>query len=123
MTYYMDIIMVPIQIIVALFTVYYTVLAISGMFRKKEVKILTPKNRFAIIVAAHNEEQVLGALIDNLFMLKYPRELYDVYVVADNCTDGTAQLARDHGAIVYERFNKEEVGKGYAMDWLFHKVY
>lgn len=55
MTYYMDIIMVPIQIIVALFTVYYTVLAISGMFRKKEVKILTPKNRFAIIVAAHNE--------------------------------------------------------------------
>ncbi|WP_459540485.1 glycosyltransferase family 2 protein [Negativicoccus succinicivorans] len=123
MTYYMDIIMVPIQIIVALFTVYYTVLAISGMFRKKEVKILTPKNRFAIIVAAHNEEQVLGALIDNLFMLRYPRELYDVYVVADNCTDGTAQLARDHGAIVYERFNKQEVGKGYAMDWLFHKVY
>ena len=90
MTYYMDIIMVPIQIIVALFTVYYTLLAISGMFRKKEVKILTPKNRFAIIVAAHSEEQVLGALIDNLFMLKYPRELYDVYVVADNCTDGTA---------------------------------
>ena len=56
MTYYMDIIMIPIQIIVALFTVYYTVLAISGMFRKKEAKILTPKNRFAIIVAAHNEE-------------------------------------------------------------------
>lgn len=122
MTHYMDIIMIPIQIIVAFYSIYYFVLAIFGLWRRKEKKILTPKSRFALIVAAHNEKEVIEALVDNLFMLNYPQELYDVYVVADNCTDNTAQLARDRGAIVFERFNKELVGKGYAMDWMFQRV-
>lgn len=122
MTYYLDIIMIPIQIVVAFYTFYYLLLAISGMRRKREEKVLIPRNRFALIVAAHNEEQVIGALVENLFMLEYPREMYDVFVVADNCTDATAAIAREHGAIVYERFNDELIGKGYAMDWLFQKV-
>lgn len=122
MTYYMDIVMIPIQIIVAFFTIYYFILAMFGIWRRREVKICSPRNRFAMIVAAHNEKDVIEALVDNLFMLNYPRELYDVYVVADNCTDNTAELARARGAIVYERFNKELVGKGFAMDWIFQKV-
>ncbi len=120
--YIMDIIMIPIQIIVIFFTFYYFLLAMFGLWRKRETKITTPEKRFALIIAAHNEEQVLGELIDNLYMLNYPRELYDVYVVADNCTDSTAELARAHGAIVHERFNRELVGKGYAMDWMFRRV-
>lgn len=56
-------------------------------------------------------------------MLKYPKELYDVYVIADNCTDHTADIARKHGAYVFERTNKELVGKGYAMDWVFPKIF
>ena len=45
-----------------------------------------------------------------------------MFVVADNCTDSTAQIAREHGAAVYERFNKAEVGKGYALEYLIDKI-
>lgn len=123
MNYALDIIMLPVQWIVVFFTMYYILLAIFGTWHPKEKKILTPKNRFAMVIPAHNEEMVLGDLLDNLKMLKYPKELYDVYVIADNCTDGTAELARQHGAYVFERFNKELVGKGYAMDWVFPKIF
>ena len=48
--------------------------------------------------------------------------MYDIYVVADNCTDNTADICREHGAIVKVRTNKEEVGKGYALDWMFSQM-
>ena len=79
---------------------------------KERKKNYTPKNSFAIIVCAHNEEAVVGQLVENLKILDYPKELYDIFVVADNCTDKTAEIARNAGAIVHERENKEEVGKG-----------
>lgn len=123
MNYSLDIIMLPVQWIVIFFTAYYIVLAIFGTWHPKEKKILTPKNKFAMVIPAHNEEMVLGELLDNLKILKYPKELYDIYVIADNCTDRTADIAREHGAYVFERFNKELVGKGYAMDWVFPKIF
>ncbi|NLP42302.1 MAG: glycosyltransferase family 2 protein [Veillonellaceae bacterium] len=123
MNYVFDYIMIPMQLIIVFFTLYYFVIAIFGMWRRKEDKILTPKKSFAIIVAAHNEENVISQLVENLHVLKYPRELYDIYVVADNCKDNTAQLARNAGAIVYERFNLNQRGKGYAMEWMFAKLF
>lgn len=62
-------------------------------------------------------------LLENLKILKYPKELYDIYVIADNCTDSTAEVAHRHGAYVLERCNKELGGKGYAMDWAFPKIF
>lgn len=73
---------------------------------KKEKKILTPQKTFAVIVAAHNEAAVIGQLVDNLRRLDYPKELYDIFVIADNCTDNTAQIAQECGAIVHERFTE-----------------
>ena len=90
---------------------------------QKEKKILTPQKTFAVIVAAHNESAVIGQLVDNLKMLDYPKELYDIFVIADNCTDNTAQIARDCGAIVHERFNDKERGKGFAMEWMFARLF
>lgn len=119
MNYVFDYIMIPMQLIIVFFTLYYFIIAFFGVWNRKEIKIMEPHNSFAIVVAAHNEEQVIGQLIDNLHMLRYPRELYDIYVVADNCTDKTAQIAKASGAIVYERFNQELRGKGYAMEWMF----
>ena len=123
MNHYLDIIMFPIQIIVGIFTIYYTVIALFGMWHRKETNLAAPKSRFAIVIPAHNEAMVLGDLLDNLRILKYPKELYDVFVIADNCTDNTADIARAHGAHVFERENKELVGKGYAMDWVFPKIF
>ena len=121
--YILDWIMVPIQIIIFLFTVYYFLIGVNGLWRKKEKKILTPQKTFAVIVAAHNESAVIGQLVDNLKMLDYPKELYDIFVIADNCTDNTAQIARDCGAIVHERFNDKERGKGFAMEWMFARLF
>ena len=67
--YILDWIMVPIQIIIFLFTVYYFLIGVNGLWRKKEKKILTPQKTFAVIVAAHNESAVIGQLVDNLKML------------------------------------------------------
>ena len=112
MDYLLDLILIPMQVIIVIYTVYYFVLAVIGMWRSRVHKNYTPKNSFAIVVCAHNEEAVVGELVKNLRSLDYPDELYDIFVVADNCTDKTAEVASAAGANVHERFNKEEVGKG-----------
>jgi len=123
MNYLFDYIMVPIQIIIFLFTMYYFLIGFCGLWRKKEKKILIPEKTFAVIVAAHNEEPVIGQLIDNLQTLEYPKDLYDIYVIADNCEDNTVAVAKSAGAIVCERTNAEKKGKGFAMEWMFEKLF
>ena len=115
MTSYFDIIMIPLQVMIVFFTIYYFVLSLFGILPgKKEKKITTPKTTFAVIAAAHNEERVIGELVENLRMLRYPDSMYEIFVVADNCTDHTADVARKAGASVHERFNDTEKGKGFA---------
>lgn len=75
-------------------------------------------NKYAVIIAARNEELVIGQLIKSIKNQNYPESLIDIYVVADNCTDRTALVAEEAGAIVRERFNKTQVGKGYALDYM-----
>ncbi|WP_027937408.1 glycosyltransferase family 2 protein [Anaeroarcus burkinensis] len=123
MNYIMDIIMIPIQAMIAFFSVYYFVLACFGFWKKREKKNFQPKHTFAIVVSAHNEESVIGQLVENLHVLRYPKELYDIFIVADNCTDSTARVARESGAIVHERFDTEKRGKGFAMEWMFARLF
>lgn len=80
------------------------------------------RGRYAFMISARNEESVIGQLCDSIKNQKYPAELFDIFVVADNCTDSTADVARAHGAVVYERFNKEKIGKGYGLEYLFECV-
>lgn len=118
-----NVIMLPVQFIIIFFTFYYFVLSMFGLYRKQEIKILKPEKSFAIVVAAHNEETVIGPLLENLLLLDYPKNLFDIFVVADNCTDKTALIARNAGAIVHRRFNTEKRGKGYALEWMFHRLF
>ena len=76
-----------------------------------------------MIISARNESAVIAQLIRSIRQQKYPAKLIDIYVVADNCTDHTAQIAREAGAIVYERFNTQQVGKGYALDYIFKIIH
>lgn len=123
MTHYADIVMLPLQYWIVVFTLYYFAISFFGLSKKREEKIMDPKTSFAIIIAAHNEEKVVGQLIENLHVLNYPNELYDIFVIADNCTDMTAKVAQDAGALVHERFNKVERGKGFAMEWMFERLF
>ena len=123
MAHIFDIVMVPLQILILLFTLYFFVIGFCGMWRRKEKKITVPQKTFAVIVAAHNESAVIGQLVDNLTHLNYPQELYDIFVIADNCSDNTADIARAGGAIVCERTNKAKKSKGFALEWMFERLF
>ncbi|MDR2896477.1 MAG: glycosyltransferase family 2 protein [Propionibacteriaceae bacterium] len=79
------------------------------------------RHRLAVLVFARDEALVIGDLLDSLAAQNYPRELFDVYVTADNCTDSTAAIARRHGAVVWERHDLANVGKGFALRWFFER--
>jgi cellulose synthase/poly-beta-1,6-N-acetylglucosamine synthase-like glycosyltransferase len=111
------------QIFVFIITGYYLVLGLFGVYRKKDIKDYTPNNRFAMIVAAHDEEIVIGKLIESMKKQDYPKELFDIYVIADNCTDKTAEIARSYDVTVCERKIDDKRGKGYALEWMFDKLF
>ena len=81
-------------------------------------------HNIGILISARNEENVIGQLIDSINYQDYPKENIKIFVVADNCDadDKTASLARERGAIVYERQDKSQVGKGYALDFLLTNI-
>ena len=110
------------EAIVILFLLYYYYVSVSGWRKRKEEKDFTPEKRFALITAAHNEEAVIRYHLESIKKLNYPAELFDIYVIADNCTDTTAAIARQEGALVYERFSPQR-GKGYALEWMFNKLF
>ena len=80
------------------------------------------KNHYAILIAARNEEAVIANLIKSINEQNYPKECIDIYVGADNCNDKTALIARSLGATVYERYNHEQIGKGYVLNFLLKKI-
>ncbi|MCR1975224.1 glycosyltransferase [Clostridium sporogenes] len=109
--------------IVYFISMYYLIISLFGIYRKKNNKNIGDKTKFALIVAAHNEELVIGNIIESLKMMDYDKKLYDIFVIADNCTDKTADIAKKKGAIVRERFDKKRRGKGYALEWMFNIIF
>ena len=109
--------------IINVFWLYQFIISITSLIKFKEKPMLTDKeHRFIIALPANNEESVIGNLIKSLQMQDYDKSLYDIYVIADNCTDGTANVARENGAIVYERFDADKKTKGYALNWFLDKM-
>lgn len=108
--------------LVSLFWLYQFVVSICSLVKLKDKPILEDKiNKFMAIIPAHNEEHVIANLIESLNKQDYPKDKYDIYVIADNCTDRTAQIAKDAGAIVYERFDEENRTKGHALNWFLQQ--
>ena len=110
-----------------LFTVayfYQLVYLVMGLVKRRRWKQAEAAqyHRYAAVISARNEAGVIGELIQSLKQQNYPAHLLDIYVVADNCTDDTAQVSRRAGAIVYERFNQNKKGKGYALNFLFRTL-
>lgn len=92
-------------------------------FKKDKPHKETKLHRFAIMISARNEEVVISTLINSIHHQDYPSELIDVYVIADNCTDKTAEEAEKAGAIVYVRNDLQKIGKGYALDYALHRIF
>lgn len=101
----------------------FVYLAVGLVTRARKGRQDAPMLRYAVMIAARNEQNVIGGLIESLKNQQYPADKLDIFVVADNCTDRTAAVARAAGATVYERFNKRQVGKGYALNHLIHCIF
>jgi cellulose synthase/poly-beta-1,6-N-acetylglucosamine synthase-like glycosyltransferase len=89
------------------FYVYDVVVSLAGFFPLPKPKGGLRKTRFAVIICAHNESNVISQIVANMRGQDYPAENVRVFVVADNCTDTTADVARKAGAIVLERRDEQ----------------
>ena len=85
-----------IAFLLSVFYCYQSLYLIYGIFHRKKVSIkpATKYHRYAVLICARNEEEVIGELIHSLNHQNYPKQYLDIFVVADNCTDNTAQVAR-----------------------------
>lgn len=102
---------------------YQFILSLLALNAKLHTRFESNSNRkFALIVPAHNEEKIISKTIYSLSGLIYPKSNYDIFVIADNCTDDTASLARSLGVTVLERTNIKKKGKGYALRWGFDQI-
>ena len=95
--------------------------ALITRLKKKRITGLTLHN-FAIVIPAHNEEKAIENSLESCTQVDYPSNQYEIFVVADNCTDQTAQITREYGVTCLERSNEEEKGKGFALAWALPKV-
>ena len=118
----LDTIIVCILRIFVLLYLYQTIYLLVGLFCKPKRFTAKNQHRYGVLISARNESAVIAHLIESIKNQNYPSELVDVFVVADNCTDNTAEVARMAGAIVFERFNQEEKGKGYALNYLLGRI-
>ncbi|EIA22808.1 N-acetylglucosaminyltransferase [Candidatus Arthromitus sp. SFB-1] len=90
--------------LVYIISFYYLAVSILGLLlRNRENRKIENKNRFAIVIAAHNEEKVISNSLNSLKNLNYDKEFYDIFVIADNCTDRTKEYSLAQGALVYEK--------------------
>lgn len=111
--------------ILGILVFYKLIYRIIGFCVKAKKFAPAPKTKkYGIVIAARNEELVIGNLVNSLHNQTYPRENIRVFVVADNCdeNDRTAEIARECGATVYERNCPEKARKGWALEYLFKNI-
>lgn len=106
----------------ASFGVYNCVLSVAAFFHRPSRSRQIPAHRLAVLVPAHDEAALIARCIASLQAQTYPAELYDVTVIADNCTDDTAAIAKAAGATVLVRNEPDERGKGKALRWAIDRV-
>lgn len=111
-----------VTIFMSILTIQDTPYIIISLFFTRKFKPAKNNHKYAVCIPARNEEAVIHNLIKSIKKQDYPQELITIFVVADNCTDNTAQAARDNGAICYEHFNPDERTKGFALKYLFEQI-
>jgi len=104
--------------------VFLMTISLASIFRvrRKEQSTPMPRSRLAIVIPAHNEAAGIAETVHSCLAADYPRSLFCVIVIADNCTDQTAAIAVEAGATVVERFDETKKSKGYALEYLFRTL-
>lgn len=117
-----NIVFIVVGAVCALLTLHFIVFAIIGVFAHKKYPETEEKLKYGVIISARNEEKVIGRLIKSIRENDYPQEKIDIFVIAHNCTDATAQVSKENGAIVYEYNNPNEKTLGFAYRYLFKQI-
>ena len=117
-----NLIFLIISSITGILTIHFIIFAIIGLFAKKKYPKTDTKLKYGIIISARNEDKVIGNLIKSIQKNDYPQDKLQIFVVAHNCTDNTAKIARENGAEVFEYNNENEKTKGYALKYLFEQI-
>ena len=114
-----------IQIFLGILVGYLVLLTFASTQAERQTRLQPgqPTKRFVLLIPAHNEERLLPGLLNSLACLDYPAQLFEIHVVADNCTDQTAALAQSSGVNVHVRTDLTNRGKGPAIQWLFDRVW
>lgn len=100
-------------------------LTLGGVLPPKHPKSGTTRKlrKLAVVVPAHDEQEGIAGCVKSLLAADSPNAELMIVVIADNCTDDvTATRAREAGATVWEREDKVERGKGYALDFAFQRL-
>jgi cellulose synthase/poly-beta-1,6-N-acetylglucosamine synthase-like glycosyltransferase len=118
----MELFVIMLLLPLAAMVLYLDVLSVAAIFGGRSPTRVRPRHRFALLIPAHNEERQLPRLLRSIAAVDYPWHLYDVHVIADNCTDRTAAVAAGAGALVHERRDERQRGKGYALRWLLADI-
>lgn len=100
---------------------HYTVYTVMGLFATRTFPATEKRFSYAVLIAARNEEAVIGKLLESIRRQDYDGEI-TVFAVADNCSDDTAAVARAGGAICYERFDTAHCTKGFALQYLVEQI-
>jgi hypothetical protein len=103
-------------------TLYQLGLALAAFRYRRPQRVAAPSRRVTVLVPAHDEELLVARCVESLLAQTYPRELYDVVVIADNCTDETAARAAAAGAEVLVRDEPDARGKGRALRWALDRL-
>lgn len=99
----------------------YLLLATLLSARQRPPPRSSRRLKFDVFVPAHDELHVIQRVVQSLKRLDWPADRFRIIVIADNCTDATATLARDAGATVFERHDPVFRGKGHALAYAFER--
>lgn len=112
-------ILLPILLLLTVFTIYLCVLTISALLFAKRFHPIPKALTVGVVIPAHNEETVLEDALKSIGKVNYPKDQIKVFLIADNCDDRTAEIGRAYKAQVFERSDTTQLGKGHALQWFF----
>ena len=111
------------QLYVSMTGFFYAALSLRGLVRSPRPPLDEgPRRRFAVLVPAHDERNVIAFAVDSLIGMDYPRDLFEVIVITDHCTDETATIAAAGGARVLDYAGSGPRGKGFALRWATSQI-
>lgn len=101
---------------------YQLIINLISIFAHKKFPVAQEKHKYIILTSARNEENIVAQFVKGIRRVDYDQDLLEIHLIADNCTDNTAEIARKLGIKVFERNDLTKIGKSYALSYYFNEI-